>query len=110
MDSNRQFRDASPTADGRGRLDLAMSSGPSIRRNSSIGFPPRPMTARMIEPRPPSIGSQLGRGLETAAYLARSNPFPSSKESANFRFLSGGQVGVRTKVLMRNRGEVPVRC
>ena len=37
-----------------------------------------------------SIPNPLSRG------TGSSNPFPSSKESANFRSLSGGRIGVRT--------------
>ena len=66
------------------------------RRNSSIGLP-RPTTTWMIPPRrrsidpiPTEASNQLSiwRGTEI------SNPFRSSGESANFRFLSGERICV----------------
>jgi hypothetical protein len=61
----------------RGRLHSTVSGGSSSRRNSSTGLP-RPTTARMIPAAPRVDRPQLGRSLETAAYLARNRKFEST--------------------------------
>jgi hypothetical protein len=83
-----QFPDASPQPTGR-RI-RSVSGGSSSHHNSSIGLP-RPTTARMIRRADGSVGPnprEVPKPLTISHGTERSNPFPSSGESTNFRFPS----------------------
>ena len=68
-------------------------------RSESSGFVYLPETVRVSSKDLPTPGTEV------------SNPLPSSEESANFRSLSGGRIGVRIAARMRpplhSRGRIP---